>query len=143
LVSSKTLLLVGVIVATYVVSISYYVQAYDADLALTNSVNIYIQIIGHTANSTDTFLPDNFSVVEGQHVTLVVSNGDVTTHGLSISKFNVGTGVIPAGGTVSVTFVPNLSGTFEVDEPSGDCGGAAGASCDSQQLATGSMTVSP
>ena len=77
-----------------------------------------IPIIGTPAAGTiDFYLPNNFTVREGQKVTLAILNTDDNTHGLVMKAFGVDTGKIPPGQTYRVTFVANQTGTFEFSEP--------------------------
>jgi heme/copper-type cytochrome/quinol oxidase subunit 2 len=147
MVARKTLLVVGIILTIYLASLSYYVYFYEGQTAAANSVDIYISIVGgKTSNASAMYSPDNFIVVEGKHVTLVVSNGDTVSHVLAIPQFNVTTGEIQAGDTVQVAFSPDQTGTFEFEEPPGGCGSDGGAGCgggsgSGGQLLTGNMTV--
>jgi heme/copper-type cytochrome/quinol oxidase subunit 2 len=144
MVSSKTLLMVAVIVTIYLASLSYYIYFYEAETAAANSVDIYISVVGgKTGNASASFSPDNFIVVEGKHVTLVVSNGDTVSHSLAIPEFNVTTGTIPAGDTVQVAFNADQTGAFQFDEPSADCGPPGGQCAGGGGLLTGNMTVIP
>ncbi len=103
-----------------------------------------ITIIGTPAAGTvDYYSPANFTVREGQTVTLAVLNTDDNTHGLVIRAFGVDTGKIPPGDTYRVTFVANETGTFEFFEPPGYCTGGVGNICNSIQHMTGNMTVLP
>jgi hypothetical protein len=62
--------------------------------------------------------PANFTVTEGQHVTIVFENTDVGgPHEFEIPALGMSTGVMQAGETVSVNFVPNRVGTFMVVQP--------------------------
>jgi heme/copper-type cytochrome/quinol oxidase subunit 2 len=147
MVSRKTMLTAAVIMTIYLTSLSYYVYFYQAETAIANSVDIYISVVaGKTANANASFSPDSFVVVEGKRVTLVVSNGDTTSHTLAIPEFNVTTGAIPAGDTVQVSFNADKTGTFQFDEPSAGCGPSGGhctsAGSEGEPL-TGNMTVIP
>jgi heme/copper-type cytochrome/quinol oxidase subunit 2 len=140
----KSLLLVAVLAAAMVVSGAYYAQTFISSNSPGNSVQVYIQIVGGVgSNTTDTYAPDNFTVAQGEHVTLVVLNTDDNTHGLVIPQFKVDTGVIPSGNTVRVPFVADQTGTFEFYEPPGYCTGGVGNACNSLQRMTGNMTVIP
>jgi len=149
LVSPKTALLVGFVAATYLVSLTYYVQSYEAYTAAADSVSIYIAIEPPPVpNGNDSYSPNIFIVGEGQHVTLVVHNADSVTHGLAIDNFSVNTGPIRPDDTISLNFDPNQLGTFTFYEPTSECA-VGGGVCDSlfgtgsnqfNQL-TGNMTV--
>ncbi len=141
---SKSVLFFTVVVATLIASSAYYAETFSSSNSQSNSVEEYIQIIGGVgSNTTDTYAPDNFTVVQGEQVNLVVLNTDDNTHGLVIPQFNVDTGVIPSDHTVRVSFVADKSGTFQFYEPPGYCGGGVGNVCNSVQLMTGNMTVIP
>lgn len=117
--------------ATYIVSLTYYVQSYDAYTAANNSVNIYVAIEPPPiANSNDSYSPNIFIVAKGQHVTLVVHNADSVTHGLAIDNFSVNTGPIRPDDTVEINFNPNQIGTFAYYEPQSECA-VSGGVCDS------------
>jgi heme/copper-type cytochrome/quinol oxidase subunit 2 len=86
----------------------------------TNSVSVNILTFGTTQNwALPGFRPQNFTVTEGEHVTIVLYNNGDVPHQLAIPQFNVTTGIVQAGQTVRVVFVPNKAGTFAYDEPTG------------------------
>jgi uncharacterized cupredoxin-like copper-binding protein len=72
-------------------------------------------------NVFDDFSPQNFTVTEGQHITLVFRNTDDTPHELAIPALNLATGVVPGGQVVRIVFVPDRVGTFGFGQPSGMC----------------------
>jgi plastocyanin len=140
---SRTIILAVVIVAILVVSGAYYFTGVIGTGA-ANSVTINVSVTnGNPANgAADAFVPNNFTVTEGQHVTIVFQNGDDGPHELAIPAFNVNTQVVQGGQTQRVTFTPNQVGTFKYYEPPGVCSqGAAGAACTGKQLTNGTMTV--
>ena len=61
--------------------------------------------------------PANFTVTQGQHVTIVFHNTDEQPHEFEIPVLGVGTGVVQGGQTVRVNFVPNEVGTFVALQP--------------------------
>jgi uncharacterized cupredoxin-like copper-binding protein len=63
------------------------------------------------------FAPANFTVTEGQHVTIVFDNTDDGQHEFQIGAFSVSTGIVQGGQTVRVNFVPHKVGMFIVDQP--------------------------
>lgn len=135
---SKAIILAVVVVAVIVVSGGYYVTTMSA-----RSATIYITISPINGTGPGAFfLPNNFTVSEGEHVTLVVLNADHYPHELAIPQFGVNTGLIQSGDIVKQSFVPNESGTFVYDQPPGVCTEAANA-CNSAQRTTGNMTVTP
>ena len=108
------------------------------------STTIDIQILGGVGKGTvDTYSPDNFTVRQGEDVTLAVLNTDDNTHGLVITAFGVNTGIILPGDTARVSFVANQTGTFTYFEPPGYCTGGVGKVCNSLQHMIGNMTVQP
>jgi len=141
LVSARTAIVVVAILAVYTVSLTYYVSYYDAHNAPKNVVNVYVYIYGPINPGGSAFyLPDNFTVVVGQNVSLVVYNDDGVTHGLAIPKFAVDTGAIPSDSRKAVSFIPKETGTYEFEEPTGECA-LAGGTCDSMGNLVGNMTV--
>ena len=143
MVSARTWFAVGVIIAIYATSLTYYVDYYDAQQAASSSVEVYVSIVaGGGPGGTASYSPDSFTVVQGVRVTLVVSNGDRVTHGIAIPAFRVDSGAIQPGDTARVTFTPRQSGSFTFDEPPGGCA-AGGGACDSASPMTGVVTVVP
>jgi uncharacterized cupredoxin-like copper-binding protein len=61
--------------------------------------------------------PQNFTVMEGQKVTLVINNMDNSPHFLYISALGVNTEIIQSGQTATVSFVPNKVGVFPLWQP--------------------------
>ncbi|HUI00099.1 MAG TPA: cupredoxin domain-containing protein [Nitrososphaerales archaeon] len=141
---ARSWILVVVVAAALVGSSLFYSQSFLAPPASGNSVKIDVQIIGGVGpGTTDTYDPDNFTVTQGDNVTLSVLNTDDNTHGLVITQFHVDTGIIPSGNTVIVSFIADKTGTFEFYEPPGYCTGGVGNVCNSVQKMTGNMTVIP
>jgi len=139
-IAGRTLIIILVIVVALLGSGGYYF--YTTSQSCNNCVTVNVTIIGgDTANSTDTYSPDSFTVAEGQHVTLVVLNTDDNTHALYIPAFNVNTGIIQSGNTARIQFVANQAGTFPFYEPAGDCQGGVGNECNSVQAMNGTLTV--
>jgi len=66
------------------------------------------------------FLPLNFTVTEGQHVSLTFVNQDDSPHELVIPGLSVTTGIVNAGGTARVTFIPDQVGRFVFGQPTSD-----------------------
>ncbi len=140
---TTSLVLVAVI-AVALLAGAYYASAHNSSSSSTNSVTVDIEIVGGVGNGTvDTYSPDNFTVSEGQHVTLAVLNTDDNTHGLVIKALGVDTGIIDPGDTKRVSFVANETGTFVYYEPPGYCTGGVGKVCNSAQHMTGNMTIAP
>ncbi len=139
---TRSILLVLVIVVAAVAAGEYYTQSFNSSSPSNPLVNIEI-IGGPAAGTVDYYSPNNFTVREGQQVTLAILNTDDNTHGLVLRAFGVDTGKIPPGHTDRVTFVANQTGTFEFFEPPGYCTGGYGNVCNSIQHMTGNMTVLP
>jgi hypothetical protein len=72
-------------------------------------------------NVPDYFSPQNFTVTEGQRVTLVFDNTDDTPHELAIPALNVTTGIVQSGQIVRIVFIPNKIGTFGFGQPGAMC----------------------
>jgi len=119
----------------------YYFSSSTAPKQSNNyfAEQVLIEIGGATANSSATYYPDNFTVTQGEHVTIVVRNGDNLTHGMAISSFSLDTGPILPNGSAKLTFVPNALGNFTFSEPTSDCGGG---DCDAGSALSGYFTVS-
>jgi len=138
---TRSLLLIIVIVVAVVAAGEYYSSTYSSS---GNSTTVNIQILGGVGPGTvDIYSPDNFSVTEGQHVTLAILNTDDNTHGLALKTFGIDTGIILPGDTARVSFVANQTGVFEFLEPPGYCTGGVGHICNSVQHMWGYMTVNP
>jgi len=142
---SRAVILAVVIVAILVVSGAYYFTGVIGTTS-ANSVTINVSVTNGTPQNgaADAFEPNNFTVTEGQHVTIVFQNGDDGPHELAIPAFNVNTQVVQGGQTQRVSFTPDKTGNFPYYEPPGVCAqGAAGAACTGKQLTNGTMTVLP
>jgi len=134
---SKALIGGVVIIAVLMAGSAFYLYSSSQS---TNSIEVGIEIVG---DGTDYYVPANFTVRQGQIVTLAVFNTDDNTHGLAIPAFNVDTGIIKHGITARVTFTANEVGTFPLNEPAGYCTGGNGNVCNSAQDLKGSLTVIP
>lgn len=143
-------MLAVVVIIVLAVSGGYYVINTNA---ANSAQSTTVTIIGSTPglygeNATqnpDAFIPHEFNVTEGQHVTLVFENQDDGPHQLVIPAFNVDTGLVQGGQTVRVQFVPNKLGTFPFSQPAGACdyGGLTPqqGGCTGVQETNGNMTV--
>lgn len=141
---TKSLLLVGLVVVAVVASGYYYTSNVGSSKGSSNSTTIDMQIVGGVgAGTVDTYVPDNFTVTEGQNVTLAITNTDDNTHGLVLSMFGVNTGLILPGDTKRVWFLANETGTFEFSEPPSYCQGGYGGVCNSVQHMWGFVTIVP
>jgi nitrous oxide reductase len=135
---SRTVILAVVIVAILAVSGAYYFTNVLGG-STTNSVTVNIEVtagLGGANSAADAFSPRNFTVTQGEHVTIVFDNTDDGAHELAIPQFGVNTGVIQGGSTTRINFVPNQAGTFPYYEPPGVCGACTGV-----QETSGNMTV--
>jgi hypothetical protein len=136
---TRSLLLIGVIVVAVVAAGEYYTQTFSS-----SGTTVNIQILGGVGPGTiDIYSPDNFTVTQGEHVSLAILNTDDNTHGFTMKAFGVDTGVILPGQTMRVSFVANQTGMFEFLEPPGYCTGGVGHVCNSVQHMWGYMTVTP
>jgi len=72
------------------------------------------------------FAPANFTVREGQRVTLVFVNRGSAPHELAIPQLSVDTGVVNTGATKNVSFIPSKVGTFIIMQPCGTVAELAG-----------------
>ena len=133
-------MLVVVIIVAVVAAGEYYQGTFSST---GNSKTVNIEILGGTGPGTvDIYSPDNFTVTNGQQVTLAILNTDDNTHGFVMRAFGVDTGVILPGHTTRVSFNANQTGMFEFLEPPGYCG-QLGKPCNSVQHMWGYMTVAP
>ena len=131
-------------VVAVVASGAYLSGAFSSSRSSSNAQTVDMQIIGGVGVGTvDTYVPDNFTVTQGQTVTLVVQNTDDNTHGLEIPQFGVNSGIILPGDTVRLSFLANQTGVLRYQEPPGDCKGGYGGVCNSVQHMWGFITVVP
>ncbi len=84
------------------------------------------------------FTPAEFSVREGQRVTIVLVNDDSASHELVVPEFEASTGFVQAGSSGRTAFVTDRAGTFGFGEPS-----PFGYLSSPQPGAMGTMTVLP
>src|SRR5579859_4259650 len=92
----------------------------------TNTANsTTVTIIGATPglygeNATqfpDAFIPNNFTVKQGTHVTLVFENKDDGPHEMVIPGYGINTGLVQGGQTIRIVFVANKVGIFAWNQP--------------------------
>jgi heme/copper-type cytochrome/quinol oxidase subunit 2 len=142
---NRAIILVVVVVAVLAVSAGYYVTTLSGGSSSAVTVNILVTSGTPQNGAPDEFVPQNFTVTEGQHVTIVFDNTDDGPHAYEIPALGVSTGIVQGGQTVRVSFVPTKSGTFSSDQPPGACVSAANptASCTGAQLTNGFVTVLP
>jgi uncharacterized cupredoxin-like copper-binding protein len=140
----RSLILAVVVVAVLAVSAGYYINSVGQG---GSSVTIDMEVTAGTPQNggPDHFLPANFTVTEGQHVTIVFDNTDDGPHEFEIPALGVSTGIVQGGQTVRVNFVPDKVGTFAYDQPPGACnyGGLtyAQGGCTGAQETNGTVTV--
>jgi heme/copper-type cytochrome/quinol oxidase subunit 2 len=136
------LALIAVIVVAAVAGGIYLSGSLGPSKSHSDSQTVDITIIGGVGVGTvDTFVPDNFTLTQGNTVTLVVQNTDDNTHGLEITQFGVNSGLILPGDTVRLSFLANQTGIFRYQEPPGDCKGGFGGVCNSVQHMWGFITI--
>jgi heme/copper-type cytochrome/quinol oxidase subunit 2 len=123
----------------------YYLAVYNKPSTGYFSENVIIQIGGALVNATDpaasvpaTYYPENFTVADGAHITLVITNTDNVTHGLAVPHFNLDTGAMQPNETIDLSFVASPPGNYTYTEPAADCGGGG---CDAGQALTGWFVV--
>jgi hypothetical protein len=140
---------IAAIVIVLIIAFSgvYYFAVYNKPATGFFSENVIVQIGGAIINSTDpsadvlaTYYPDNFTVADGAHITLVITNTDNVPHGLAVPNFNIDTGEMKPNATAMLSFVASPPGNYTYSEPSADCGGG---NCDAGQAMTGWFVVSP
>jgi Cupredoxin-like domain len=146
----RSVILVVVIVAALVVSGGYYFTTVSggncSNCATVNMLGSTPGLYGQNATlHPDAFYPLNFTVKQGQHVTIVFDNTDDGPHELAIPAFGVNTGIVQGGSTVRVQFVADKVGIFPFFQPAGVCN-AGGITpqqggCTGQQITNGNMTV--
>jgi hypothetical protein len=83
------------------------------------STTVTIIFTGGPQEASLVFAPANFTVKEGQNVSLVVVNRSSASLQLQIPVLRVLTSVLRPGATTTVSFIPNTVGTFEVMLPCG------------------------
>jgi len=132
-----------VVILILVVSGAYYfTNVLGGNTANSVTVNISVSNGTPQNGAADAFIPNNFTVKQGQQVTIVFQNLDDGPHELAIPQFSVNTGIVQGGATQRATFTPNQVGSFPYFEPPGVCSqGAANAACTGKQLTNGTMTV--
>jgi hypothetical protein len=139
----RPVILAVVIVAVLALSAGYYINSVGG--TCTNCVTIDMEVTSGTPQNgaPDHFLPANFTVTEGQHVTIVFDNTDDGPHEMQIPALGVSTGIVQGGQTARVVFVPNQVGTFAYDQPQGACVSQIdpASSCTGAQETNGNVTV--
>jgi heme/copper-type cytochrome/quinol oxidase subunit 2 len=140
----KALALIAVIVVAVIASGAYLSGTFGGSKTSSSGQTVDMQVIGGVGVGTvDTYVPANFTVTEGQNVTLVILNTDDNRHGIAIPQFGLKNTLIPPGDTIRVWFVANETGVFKYSEPAGDCAGGFGGVCNSVQHMWGWITVLP
>jgi plastocyanin len=140
----RSLIFGVVIVVVLAISAAYYIESLNNG---GGGVTIDMEVTSGTPQNgaPDHFLPANFTVTEGEKVTIVFDNTDDGPHRLQIPALGVDTGPVQGGQTVRVTFVPERVGTFEYDQPQGSCYDQQNpaVSCTGAQETNGEVTVLP
>jgi Cupredoxin-like domain len=99
-----------------------------------------------TPNSPLNISPLNFSVTEGQQVAISFNNTDTQAHELVIPQFDVTTGAVKGGSTVSISFTPDTIGSFPYFQPRGPCSPgnpSPSTAHPGMEVFNGTMTVLP
>ena len=148
----RDIVLAVAVAAVLAVSGGFYIMSVSGTSSADTTT---VTIIGSTPglfgeNATqfpDAFIPNNFTVKQGMHVTLVFENQDDGPHQLVIPGYGVNTGIVQGGQTVRVNFIANKVGVYAWDQPAGSCN-AGGLTpqqggCTGAQLTNGNMTVIP
>jgi hypothetical protein len=146
----RDVILAVVVVVVLAVSGGYYFLNVSGTSSGSSTT---VTIIGATPglfgeNATqfpDAFIPNNFTVTLGTHVTMVFENQDDGPHEMCIPAYNFCTGVIQGGQTQRFQFVANKLGVFAWNQPQGVCdaGGLTPqqGGCTGAQETNGNMTV--
>ena len=86
-------------------------------LVLPSGGSTTVTIVATGGQGRVAFAPANFTVKEGQQVTLVFLNHGSDSHELQIPVLGVDTGTVQPGATARVVFVPSKVGVFSFGEP--------------------------
>jgi plastocyanin len=114
----------------------------------SSSISVVVRVveIGPLPNSPLDFSPLNFTVTEGEQVTISFNNTDTQAHELVIPQFDVTTGVVKGGSTVSISFTADMIGSFSYFQPVGPCSPgnpSPSIACPRMEIFNGTMTVLP
>jgi hypothetical protein len=141
----RTVILAVVLVVVLAGSAGYYINSQSGSTANTETIDMRVTSGTPQNGAPDAFLPANFTVTQGAHVTLVFDNTDDGPHEFEVPALGVTTGIVMGGQTVRVNFVPTQVGTFPSDQPPGACVSAQNpvASCTGAQFTNGFVTVVP
>src|SRR5580658_158665 len=117
---NRALILAIVIIAILAVSAAYYINSVGSG---STGVTINMEVTDGTPQNggPDEILPQNFTVTEGAHVTVVFENTDDGPHELVIPGLGFTTQVVQGGQTVRVALNPDKVGTFGYYQPAGSC----------------------
>jgi plastocyanin len=139
----SSVILAVVIVVVLAVSAGYYISTLNGNSANSETIDMEVTSGTPQNGAPDAFLPANFTVTEGDHVTIVFDNTDDGPHEFQIPALGVSTGIVQGGQTARVVFVPNKLGTFAYDQPQGACVSQIdpASSCTGAQLTNGNVTV--
>ena len=129
----------------------YFINVNGAGSANSTTVTIIGATTGlYGENATqfpDAFIPNNFTVKEGMHVTIVFENHDDGPHEMVIPGYGLSTGIVQGGQATRVNFIADKVGVFAWNQPQGVCdiGGLTPqqGGCTGAQLTDGNMTVTP
>jgi plastocyanin len=114
----------------------------------SGSTSVVVRVVqtGPLPDSPSDFSPLNFTVTEGERVTISFNNTDTQAHELVIPQFDVTTGVVNGGTTVSISFTPDRIGSFAYFQPVGPCSPGTPSpsiACPRMEIFNGTMTVLP
>jgi heme/copper-type cytochrome/quinol oxidase subunit 2 len=144
----RPVILAVVVVAILAVSGGYYINSISGTAANSQIVTVIVSagLFGQNATlNPDAYSIHNFTVTEGQRVTIVFDNTDDGPHQLVIPAFGVDSGIVQGGQTIRVNFTPNKVGVFPFFQPNGACnyGGLTPqqGGCTGNQETSGNMTV--
>jgi hypothetical protein len=144
---NRSIILAVVIAAILAASGAYYFSSVSGGSSNQEIIDMRVTSGTPQNGAPDAFLPANFTVTQGAHVTLVFDNTDDGPHEFEIPALGVTTGIVQGGQTVRVNFVPTQVGTFASDQPPGACnyGGLTynQGGCTGQQFTNGFVTVVP
>jgi plastocyanin len=141
----SSVLLAIVIIVVLAASAGYYIYSQSGSPANSETIDMEVTAGTPQNGGPDHFLPANFTITEGDHVTIVFDNTDDGPHEFEIPALSVTTGIVQGGQTQRVTFVPTKTGTFPYDQPAGACVSQVdpNASCTGAQETNGFVTVIP
>jgi Cupredoxin-like domain len=141
---SRAVIFAIVVIAILAVSAAYYISSTSSS---GGGVIINMEVTDGTPQDggPDEILPQNFTVTQGQHVTVVFENTDDGPHEIVAPGLGFTTNIVQGGQTARVALNPSKVGTFGFYQPAGACVSQAdpAVSCTGPQLMNGTITVLP